>query len=481
MNDWRIYVKNIPGPPGATGTGNDESIGDREHPVFSADEAFRRLPPFWYGAAEIIFMPTGIPYPIMSDTVYLGTPIGLEAKPLVIRPSDYSYSEEFTVTASGGSGTNIVLNSELFLPDQFTGYVLSRVDYDGSVGPAISIRGSTVSPGSAIQLHASIGNVNNGDRFIVQRPRITLALTRTLNLTSHDCRALNLTLSSIKIEPALLATPDLNLFNVRAQCDTCEFYFPVGNCFVHTNSRIQGGIKDVNLMPSPSEVSRRAMAGVFIVGPSRLAGGTVRRAMLSAVRGGALGGYLTFRTVLVRVSQGGMFVPISLEALDTPIHILAGGTALTEALPTDPGGWGALGNEARIRNVEGADGDGLRVSNGGSISSGVLPLRLNIYGCGRDGIRLEGGSTVSFGPPGSDTGLISSTSEPANRGFGMSIRNHSCALIGTDTALRGMLGAVTLDDRVVGSTRIGTTFTNWSNVPEVGAQGNAGSFVHLNI
>src|SRR5207253_9932196 len=138
--------------------------------------------------------------------------------------------------------------------------------------------------------------------FVMQRPNIPLALTQTLNLTSHDARSLNLTLIGLTITPTPLATADLNLFNVRAQCDTCEFYFPRGALNVHTNSRIQGGIKQVDL--SPNLNSLRAQAGVFISGNSQ-------QNLVQAVRGGVLGGYLTFKTITARVSQGGTFVPLS--------------------------------------------------------------------------------------------------------------------------------------------------------------------------
>jgi hypothetical protein len=190
----------------------------------------------------------------------------------------------------------------------------------------------------------------------------------------------------------------------------------------------------------------RAQAGVYI--HSNAASNIV-----SAVRNGIFGGHLTFKDITVRVSQGGVLVPHSLEALRAPIHILTGGSALGQPNPrTGQLSWGTATNKARIRNVAGPTGDGLRVSNGGSFNSPAGPIHLDIFGCGRDGIRLDMGSTASFGPPGGDAGLV--TTGTPNAQFGMNVRNASRALIGGDAAVaklkggdRDGFGEVTVDDK----------------------------------
>jgi hypothetical protein len=148
--------------------------------------------------------------------------------------------------------------------------------------------------------------------------------------------------------------------------------------------------------------------------------------IFSAVRDGVLSGHLTFKTITVRVSQGGVFIPQSLEALAVPIQILTGGAAMGQP------SWGTATNKARIRNVAGLTGDGLRVFNGGALNSPLAPIHLDIFGCGRDGIRLDMNSTASFGPAGGEAGLVTSGSE--NAGFGMNVRNASRALVGSDAA-----------------------------------------------
>lgn len=447
--DILIYVDNI--------LGDDDKDGSESRPVRTLTGAFNLLPPVWTRRAEIIFATTGDrpAYLVTTSTVYLGTPVGPYASPLVLRGG---YTTEFDVEADRASaGDEVVTRTPASLPDAIIGCVLRRVSLSGSFfGPAVSIRGSSVGDNMTIWPQANIGPVEENQKFVVQRPAVTLELSGTLNLTSLDQRSLNLTMIGIGINVNLGG--GLNLFNVRAQCDTCWFGFMPGQGFVHTNSRIQGGIKDVDL--SPNLDPNRAQAGVFIYASHT-------SNVFSAVRGGVLGGHLTFKTITVRVSQGGTFVPLTLEALNAPIQILAGGTALAEITPGATGGWGTLNNKARIRDVVTTtpgpppaggqpDGDGLRVSSGGSISS-PLPLHLNICGCNRDGIRVDAGSTASFGPPGGITGLV--TDGASNARFGMHVRNASRALVGSDAhianvgsnpdpkPLTGNWGQVALDGR----------------------------------
>ncbi|HKY28456.1 MAG TPA: hypothetical protein VJM12_11010, partial [Pyrinomonadaceae bacterium] len=206
--------------------------------------------------------------------------------------------------------------------------------------------------------------------------------------------------------------------------------------FVHTNARINGGIEDESL--SRLVDPQRAQAGVYIHS-------SVATDIFSAVRNGVLSGHLTFKDMTVRISQGGMLVPRSLEALRAPIQILTGGSAFGQpVLETGQNSWGTATNKARIRNVA---GDGLRVFNGGALNSPVGPIHLDISGCTGDGVRLDMGSTASFGPPNGDDGLV--TKGAANRKFGMNVRNASRAIIGKDRPadrLTGSDGDVALDD-----------------------------------
>lgn len=104
-------------------------------------------------------------------------------------------------------------------------------------------------------------------------------------------------------------------------------------------------------------------------------------------------------------------------------------------------GWGTASNKARIRNVAnipgGDPGDGLRVSDGGSIGS-LAPLHLDIYGCGCDGIHLDRGSVGSFGPLGGNAGLVTTVGK--NGRFGMNVRNGSRAFVGADAAIAAIPG-----------------------------------------
>jgi len=462
-DDLLIYVDNS--------IGSDANPGTRSSPLATADEAFRRLPSYWLGRAEIIFAVTRRDYPVRTGAVYFGTPIGPDASPLVIRGG---YLDEFVVRATGGTGDNVIMPTDITTTetpeDQLIGAVLTRLTGAGSpVGTAISIRGNRTFPPPAIPLPESrptwgiflqrtVGPIVAGDTFKVQRPAVTLAPTETLNLTSHDARSPNCTLVGIKFEPAPGA--GLNLLNVRAQCDTCEISFHTGPGFVHTNARIQGGIENENL--SPGLGRQRAQAGVYIHS-------TDASDIFSAVRDGVLSGHLTFKTITVRVSQGGVFIPQSLEAFAAPIQILTGGAAMAQP------SWGTATNKARIRNV--ATGDGLRVSNGGSLNSPLNPIHLDIYGCSRDGIRLDMGSTASFGPAGGEAGLVT-TAEP-NGGFGMNVRNASRALVGRDATVQKLNGQhqVALDDGLSGD-----TFTWESVVNGNHPRSNAGmSLVRLNI
>lgn len=455
-HDIQIYVDNV--------GGRNNNSGNRSAPVRTADKAFSLLPPSWHKRAEIIFAVTGSDYEITTDAVSFGTPIGPEASPLVIRGA---YRDLFTLTAEGGSGDKVVTTRDLH-EDELIGAVLTRLSGAGSpAGRAVSIRGNTAGPRLEISLQQTIGPIAAGDTFKVQRPAVTLKPTQTLNLTSHDARSPNMTLIGIKIS----AAERIALLNVRAQCDTCEFSLSA-NAFVHTGARIQGGIEEVSL--SPDLDPERARAGVFIhaTGPSNI---------FSAVRNGILGGHLTFKDVTVRISQGGVFVPGSLEALRAPIHILTGGSALAQPnSETGQFGWGTATNKARIRNVA---GDGLRVFNGGTLNSPAGPIHLDIFGCSGDGIRLDMGSTASFGPPRGDAGLV--TSGAANRGFGMNVRNASRALVGRDAGtlpLKGNNGREgtevqgTLDDGLLDSDRF-----SWDTLVRERQRSNPGmSLVRVN-
>jgi hypothetical protein len=323
------------------------------------------------------------------------------------------------------------------------GAVLTRLsETDSPAGTAVLVRGNSPGPNSTILLQRAIGRIDSGNTFAVQRPAVTLRpdppphypspaeAGQALNLTSHDARSPNLKLIGIKFAP--FEGRSLNLLNVRAQCDTCEFLLQSSSsrsttCSIHTNSRIQGGI-EFDLL--------RAQAGVYIHsnGPSNI---------VWAVRDSVLGGHLTFDQISVRASQGGVFVPKSLEARAAPIQILAGGSALAEIE-----GWGTAANKARIRNVATStrsgqpDGDGLRVFNGGVLNSPLAPINLDIYGCNRDAIRLDMGSSASFGLPSGPTGLV--TTGANNAMFGMNVRNASRALVGSDTDLHGQNHSATV-------------------------------------
>jgi len=462
--DILIYVDNI--------RGNDVHDGIHQ-PVKTADRAFSLLPPYWHGRAEIIFAVTDIEYPVTASAVYLGTPIGPAASPLVIRGG---YRDGFTVEATVEStGDRIVTTTDTSGADDLVGRVLMRDPRlgGGETEEATSIRGngnSTIFPQRTIASPAR-------QFFTVQWPAVTLEPRETLNLVSHDGRSLNLTLIGISIAPAV--GKGLNLLNLRAQCDTCEFFFrrdPASDTdpatfFVHTNSRIQGGIGDVNL--SPGLDGRRMQAGVFIHSDN------VANAVWAA-RGGVLGGHLTFRRIAVRASQGGWLIPKSLEANESPIQIMAGGAALAEPQKEGRvvvGGWGTASNKARIRNVE---GDGLRVLNGGSMNSPGAPVHLDVNGCSRDGIVLDSGATASFGPTGGNAGLV--TTDRKNVRFGMNVRNGSFALVGRDAAsasvspttlampLTGNGGDVALDDQVAVSSdgRRGWAAVDADNPPPSG-------------
>ena len=416
--------------------GRDTQPGTRTTPVRTAHRAFSLLPEAWRGSAEIVFAPTGDPYDIITDAVSFGTPVGPDATPLVIRGD---YQDLLTVTADAASDGNRVMVTADHGSDELIGAVFTRLSGTGTpIGTAVSIRGNSSGPTMEISLLQTIGAVAAGDRFKVQRPAVTLRPTRTLHLTSHDGRSPNFTMIGIKFAPA--PGMALNLLNIRAMCDTCEFAFQAGvNNTVHTEARIQGGIEDPLLAPSiPPE---RGAAGVYIHG-------TAPTDLFSATRGGILAGHLVFKDVNVRVSQGGVFIPRTLEALRAPIHILTGGMALGQpASRTGPFSWGTANNKARIRNVPGPQGDGIRVFNGGTLNSPAGPIHLDIFGCGRDGIRLDMGSTVSFGLPGAEAGLV--TTGPLNLGFGMNVRNASRALVGTDAAtnpLKGEQGQVRIDN-----------------------------------
>lgn len=449
------------------GHNDSNNAGSQSNPVQTADKAFSMLPPSWRGSAEIIFAPGD--YEIETDAVNLGMPIGTEASPLVIRGD---YNDLFTITAEAGSNENTVVTTLDVPVDELVGAVLTRVS-GSPAGQAVSIRGNTAGPTVQISLQQTMAGVAAGNTFVIQRPAVTLRPRRTLNLTSHDGRSPNLTMIGIKFEPE--EGIGLNLINVRAQCDTCEFSlrkltsregtkFP--NLLVHTDARIIGGLEILDLSP---ELPSRQQAGVFIHANDL-------QSLAWAVRNGILSGHLTFRGITVRISQGGVFAPLSLEALSAPIRILSGGSGIGQL------SWGTPNNKARIRNVvtfdrfRRPDGDGLRVFNGGSVNCSMDAINLDIFGCNRDGIRLDMGSTAVFGPPGGVAGLVT-TSRTANAQFGMNVRNASRALIGSDAAVNGLKGStgdVTLDDddRLV---------RNWSDITITSPLSNAGmSLVRIN-
>ncbi|MBD0369767.1 MAG: hypothetical protein ICV60_02860 [Pyrinomonadaceae bacterium] len=463
----RIYVDNtLP----ASSDDNDGMDPGPRNPatghgaVASADRAFSLLPSSWKGSAEIIFAPTNTPYEISTEAIYLGTPIGPGASSLVLRPGgDYPYRRILEVTALGGTADELVFNGTT-QEDALMGGVLRRLTGDQVTGRVVSIRGNTGARGlsfppeeQTIYLQRPMSPaVRMNESFAVEGPRVTLVPRRSLTITSHDGRSPNLRLIGIKIAPAPGA--GLVFCNVRALCDTCEFYLqaitppPMGSDVVpvlfqvHSDSRVQGG----NVERHPT----REQAGVYIHS-------NVRKNIVRAVRNGVLGGHLTFNNIIVQVSQGGWFVPKSLEARAAPIQILTGGAALAELSRENSGlytGWGTESNKARVRDVESyddqtreADGDGLRILNGGSINSPLGPINLDIYGCNRDGIRLDSGSFGFFGAPGGDTGLVT-TGEP-NRGFGMNVRNGGRAFVAPDVStapenrrLRGNQGELALED-----------------------------------
>jgi hypothetical protein len=442
MADILIYVdKNV---------GDDSNDGTERHPLATADEAFRRLPSSWDGSAEIVFIDNkDSVYPISTAAVAFGTPIGPGASPLVIRGA---YK---TVAMHDGarvleSGNQVEVNFPDWHPgpDELIGAVLTRsvapLDSASTLTPRIpnasSIRGNTQ---TTIYLQRRIDPEPENAYIHIDRPAVTLQPQVTLTLTSHDAgRSPNLTMIGIKIEPVRGA--GLNLINVRVQCDSCEFFLgrnprslptdPISQIFVHSDSRINGGIEMPNLSPG---LPFRAQAGVFIHSDDH-------HNMIWAARGGILSGHLTFDQITVRVSQGGVFTPTSLEAREAPIQILSGGSAIAQP------SWGTESNKARIRNVPAnagflppspgvprTGGIGLRVYNG-SIASPLAPIHLDIYGCEGDGIRLDTCSIASFGPPGGDAGLV--TSGEPNRGFGMNIRNASRALVGRDANRQGLRG-----------------------------------------
>ena len=205
-------------------------------------------------------------------------------------------------------------------------------------------------------------------------------------------------------------------------------------CHVHTNSHLVGGIENPDLSPglraSPGQ-NLRAQAGLCV-------NSTHQSDIIWATTGGALSRHLSFRRVTVRSSLGGRFSPTTLEACEAPIRILAGGLALSLGL----NGWGTAANKGCIRNVANSltdPGDGLRVSNGGSIHSPGSPLHLDIYGCARDGIHLDCDAVGSFGPVGRDAGLV--TTGAFNGRFGMNVRNSSHAFVGGDAASARVEGA----------------------------------------
>jgi len=430
------------------GHNDGNNAGNQQNPVQTADKAFSMLPPSWRGSAEIIFAEGE--YSIASDAISIGMPIGPEASPLVIRGP---YKDLFTITAQAGSNENTVVTTLDIRADDLVGAVLTRLTAGSPA--AVSIRGNTAGPRVEISLQQPMAGVGAGNTFVIQRPAVTLKPTRTLNLTSHDGRSPNLSLIGIKFEPVPGA--GLNLLNVRAHCDTCEFslhkstdadpqVFPT--LYVHTNARIHGGLELPDLSPG---LPSRKQAGAYIHSDNP-------QNVVWSVRGSVLGGHLTFRNITVRVSQGGVLAPHSLEALSAPIQILTAGSALAQRnADTGQTGWGTEENKARIRNVA---GDGLRVFNGGAVNSGLGPIHLDISGCTGDGIRLDMGSTASFGAPGGKDGLVSRGG--SNGRFGMNVCNASRALIGSDDReLRGPKGGDAFADVTLENER---TRRRWRDV-----------------
>jgi hypothetical protein len=433
--DIKIYVDNQFGSDSFDifETGSPRTTaGSQRDPVRTADRAFALLPPTWSGSAEIIFAATGLDYPITTNSVSLGQPVGA-GKPLVIRGA---YSDQVVYAAKDGAGHEVNI-TDYVSADQFLGAVLTRVGREDNApfGPAIAIRGNTAETNSRILLHADFGSVYRHQMFAVQRPGVRLVPNDTLNLTSHDGRSPNLTFIGIEIAPA--AGKGLNFLNVRAQFDTCAISLsrelptvPV-TCNVHTNSHLIGGIEDAELSPglrSFSGENFRAQAGLLVHSSHQAD-------IIWANNGSAMSRHLSFRRITVRASLGGRFSPRTLEALEAPIRIMAGGLGVSIT------GWGTASNKARIRNVAnitgGDPGDGLRVTDGGSIRS-VAPLHLDIYGCARDGIHLDGGAEGSFGPVGGNAGLV--TTGPVNGRFGMNVRNGSRAFVGADAAIAAIPG-----------------------------------------
>lgn len=431
----QIYVDSVDGNDHPDNLGHDgpESLGDQRHPVMTVEKAFSLLPDHWTGTAEIIFVPRRDAYTIDTDAIYLGAPVGSEASSLVIRADGELYSRVREITATGGDAHGINFQGPIEA-DSLLGFVISRLNSRGeATGPAISIRGNTGASGptdARIELQRDLAvRPTAGERFAVEGPRVTLKPTKTLNLTSHDARSPNLTLIGIEIAPE--PGVGLNFLNVRAFCDTCAFKFESlpapakGVIFnIHSDSRIQGGNEN-----DPA----RVQAGVFI--HSNNPANIVR-----AVRGGVLGGHLTFDKVTIQVSQGGWFLPRTLEAHIASIQILTGGSAMAEPnreFDVDYSGWGTSENKARIRN---SNGDGIRIFNGGSVNSPLGPINLDIFGSAGDGVRLDSGGWGFFGP--SATGLTSSAN---NMGFGMNVWNASRAVVGTDTRLLGGIGQLALE------------------------------------
>src|SRR5437016_2970277 len=134
LPDYFIYVNN--------NGGDDNYSGDIDHPLATADQAFRRLPPCWYRQAEIIFAPTRIDYPITTSAVSFGTPVGPDASPLVLRGT---YFNDFEVSAGYASSVNEIVIREpgSFSPDDLIGRVVTRYNEYSPPGPAISIRSNT--------------------------------------------------------------------------------------------------------------------------------------------------------------------------------------------------------------------------------------------------------------------------------------------------------------------------------------------------
>jgi hypothetical protein len=86
--------------------GSDNHDGTHQ-PVARADRAFSLLPAYWHGRAEIIFHNTGTPYLIETSAVCLGTPIGPEASPLVIRGEHDELVVEAMADSTGGDYVNV--------------------------------------------------------------------------------------------------------------------------------------------------------------------------------------------------------------------------------------------------------------------------------------------------------------------------------------------------------------------------------------